>query len=415
VSDFQEPYVVLLGTLALERALWARRLPESRRTRPLLAAGLSISLSLLAKPTSFLLAPALALAVALPRGERRLGRDLGLLLAGAAPFTAVFLWLNAVRFGSAWELGYSNQLALFGKQRVGLLWTALRLTLLPNRGVVWFAPLVLLAPLGLARSVKGPRRPDAIAALLAAGAFFGANALWWAWESGMGWGPRLLAPAVACLAPLLATRGRAQAAFATALAAAGLLVNGSGYLVDPGRVYRLAVASASAPEPLGPVPAFHLRPDGALEPLQRPHYVPSFATWLRAPGVLVRLLTRGNGVDTGATPAGNPADAAVVRLLSSRRTSSDTGKLLLDSAELTEQADVAAAARLAVAAVDTGGPAVETRAFASYLLLRVGRDEEAARLCREGLARSPEREDLRRNLAVAQARIAAARRGSPGR
>jgi hypothetical protein len=416
VSDFQEPYVVLLAALSLERALWARRLPESRRAAPLLASGFALSLSLLAKPTSFLLVPALAVAVAFPRGRRRPGRDLGLLLAGAAPFTAVFFWLNAVRFGSALELGYSNAAAMFGHQRVGLAWTALRLTFLPNRGVLWFAPLVLLAPFGVARAVRGSRRVETLAALLASGAFFGANALWWAWEGGMGWGPRLLAPAVVCLAPLLAVRSRRASALAASLAAAGLLVNASGYLVDTGRVYRLALAAPSSPPPLGPVPAVHLRPDGELEPFQRPHYVPSWSTWLRAPGVLVGLVTKGDGVDAGGRASEVPADAALIRLLFSRRSlppSSDTGRLLLEAAELTEGADAAAALTLALAAVDTGGPAVETRAFASYVLLRAGRDEDAARLCREGLALSPGREDLRRNLAIAEARLAA-RRGRPG-
>ncbi len=410
VSDFQEPYVVLLVALALERALWARRLPESRRAAPLLESGLALSLSLLAKPTSFLLVPALAAAVAFPRGQRRVGRDLGLLLAGAAPFAAVFFRLNAVRFGSALELGYSNQLAMFGRQRVGLPWTALRLTFLPNRGVVWFAPLVLLAPFGVARAVTGSRRVDAIAALLASSAFFGANASWWAWEGGMGWGPRLLAPAVVCLAPLLAVKGRGTRALAAGLASAGLLVNASGYLLDTSRVYRLALAAPSSPAPLGPVPTVHLRPDGQLEPFQRPHYVPSWSTWLRAPGVLVRLATTGDGVDAGGRASEVPADAALVRFLFSRRNlppSSDTGRLLLEAAELTEGTDSAAAVRLALAAVDTGGPAVETRAFSSYVLLRAGRDEEAAQLCREGLALSPGREDLRRNLGIAEARLAA--------
>ena len=68
---------------------------------------------------------------------------------------------------------------------------------------------------------------------------------------------------------------------------------------------------------------------------------------------------------------------------------------------------------LALAAIDYGGPAVETRAFASYLLLRVGRNAEAARLCREGLDLSPERQDLRRNLAVAEARLTASRQKTP--
>ena len=412
VSDFQEPYVVLLAALSLERALWAGRLPESRRAAPLLASGFAVSLCLLAKPTSFLLVPALAAALAFPRGRRCLGRDAGFLLAGAAPLTAVFFGLNAIRFGSALELGYSNQLAIFGAQRVGLAWTALRLTLLPNRGVVWFAPLVLLAPFGLARAVKGARRVEALVALVASGAFFGANALWWAWEGGMGWGPRLLAPAVVCLAPLLAPKGRGERALAAGLAAAGLLVNASGYLVDTGRVYRLALAAPSAPAPLGPVPAVHLRPDGRLEPFQRPHYVPSWSTWLRAPGVLVRLVTRGDGVDAGGRASEIPADAALVRFLFSKRNlppSSDTGRLLLEAAELTEGSNPAAAVRLALAAVDTGGPAVETRAFASYVLLRAGRDDEAERLCREGLALAPGREDLRRNLGIAKARLAARR------
>jgi hypothetical protein len=416
LSDFQEPYVVLLGALALERALWARRLPEARRTGPLLASGLAFSLSLLAKPTSFLLAPALVAALAFPRGRRRLGRDLGLLFAGAAPFATVFLWLNHVRFGSALELGYSNQVATFGWQRAGLLWTALRLALLPNRGIVWYAPLVLLAPFGFARAARGSRRVEALVALLAAGAVFCANAAWWAWEGGMGWGPRLLAPAVVLLAPLLAVKGRAQGAAAVGLAAAGLLVNASGYLVDTGRIYRLALAAPSAPAALGPVPAFHRQPDGELERFQRPHYVPSWATWLQAPKVLFQLAEQGDGVNAGGNLSEIPADAALVRLLFARRSlpaSSDTGRLVFESALLTADADVPAAVRLALAAVDYGGPAVETRAFASYLLLRVGRDEEAARLCREGLALSPEREDLRRNLSVAEARLAASRRGTP--
>jgi hypothetical protein len=416
LSDFQEPYVAFLGALALERALWARRLPEARRTGPLLAAGLAFSLSLLAKPTSFLLAPALVVAVAFPRGRRRLGRDLCLLLAGAAPLAATFLWLNKVRFGSVLELGYSNQLAIYGRQRVGILWTALRLALLPNRGIVWYAPLVLLAPFGLARAAKGSRRVEALVALLSAGAFLGANAAWWAWEGGMGWGPRLLAPAVVCLAPLLAAKGRAQGAAAVGLATVGLLVNASGYLVDTGRIYQLALAASSAPAPLGPVPAFHRQPDGELERFQRPHYVPSWATWLQAPKVLFRLATRGDGVDAGGKLSEIPADAALVRLLFSRRSlpaSSDTGRLLFEAAVLTADADVPAAVHLALAAIDYGGPAVETRAFASYILLWVGRNEEAARLCREGLELSPEREDLRRNLAVAQARLAASRHGTP--
>ncbi|MDL2717947.1 MAG: hypothetical protein PT977_09350 [Acidobacteriota bacterium] len=408
LSDFQEPYVVFLVALALERALWARRLPPGRRAGPLLASGLAFSLCLLAKPTSLLLAPALALAVAFPRGRRRLGRDFGLLLAGAAPGIAAFLWLNLVRFGSALELGYSNTLALYGRQRVDVLWTALRLTLLPNRGLVWYAPLVLLVPFGLARAAKGSRRIEALVALLSAGAFFGVNAVWWAWEGGMGWGPRLLAPAVICLAPLLAVKGRAQVAAAVGLATAGLLVNASGYLVDTSRVYERALAANSAPAPLGPVPPVHRRPDGALERFQRPHYVPSWATWLQAPRIFFRLATHGDGADAGGKRSEIPADAALVRLLFCPRSlpaSSDTGRILFESAVLTADADVPAAVHLALAAIDFGGPAVESRAFASFMLLNVGRNEEAARLCREGLALSPGREDLRRNLAVAEARL----------
>jgi hypothetical protein len=164
------------------------------------------------------------------------------------------------------------------------------------------------------------------------------------------------------------------------------------------------------------VPAFHRRPDGQLERFQRPHYVPSWATWLQAPRVLFRLATRGDGVDTGGNFSEIPADAAFVRLLFSRRSlpaSSDTGRLLFEAAVLTSDADVPAAVRLALAAIDYGGPAVESRAFASYVLLGVGRNEEAARLSREGLELSPEREDLRRNLAIAEARLAASRRETP--
>jgi hypothetical protein len=405
VSDYQEPALVLLLAWSLERALAARRRPPGRRAGPFAASGAFLSLALLAKPSALVLAPALILAAAGPRRARRPVADLAALAAGGMPGAILALVLNALRFGSALESGYGGQLAEPLARAVSPLWSALRLTVLPNRGLLFFAPVLLLVLPGLAARLRtGPRRVDRAAALLGAGAFFATAVSWFSWESGMGWGPRLLAPCVALLAPALAvdTPGRKRAL--AALAAAGLCVNGPGLLLDSGRLYAVVASRPLAGRPLGPVVPLHAQASapGGLHPYQRVHYVPASATWLVAPGVLATLLRAGDGPEAGGP--GRP-DAFLLGVLGGARVpraGSDTGRALLEEAFATADVEPARALRMAEGAVAWAGPPVDARAVASALELRAGRFPEALRLAREGLALDPSREDLRTNFALAE-------------
>lgn len=349
VSDFQEPWLVLFVAAAFERTLTARLLRGDRRLGALAGAGGALSAALLVKPTSAALLPLLAAVAALPRsGEGRVRGVLSLLL-GAAPGAAASLALNVVRFGSVLESGYGAPLLHPLARPVSPLFTVLRLTLLPNRGLLWYAPLLLLVPLVAPRLARGRRRVVLLASAAGFGVFFAANVAWFAWEGGFGWGPRLLAPAVACAAPLVAARDR-QLRIAAVLVALGALVNLPAYLLEPGRLYRVA-ASLPQGAPIGPVVPIHRRDGGrgALEPLQAPHYVPGAAPALVGPSLLVALLVEGDGPDAGAPPSGRTRDAAIVRLLRREPSpeGSETGRLLLTEARVTERIDPARARRMA--------------------------------------------------------------------
>ncbi|HEX5855709.1 MAG TPA: hypothetical protein VFZ57_08815 [Thermoanaerobaculia bacterium] len=407
-SDFQEPFVVFLGVFSLERILVSRRLAGSRRLKALSLGGGLAALALLAKPTAFVLWPALLLAAARPLRRPARARDFAALAAGAAPGLAAFFILNAVRFGSPLDFGYRFGRFLPGAERVSVVWTALRLTILPNRGVLWFAPLLLLALfVPMRRRLAEPLRTDCGAALVAAGGFFAANLWWWAWEGGFGWGPRLLAPAVALFMPWLAGHGRTWRRAAFLLALAGLALNLPAYFLDDGRIYAVSRTRPSPGIPLGPVVPRHgeAGAPGRVHPYQRVHYVPSEASWLEGPGILFTLCAFGDGSEAGGAAGDERKDSALLRLLLGRpalHAVSGVGRLLLDDAEVAAEVDPRRALRYARAAIDFGGPPVDARALSSMLLLRGGRAAEAARMCREALALDPGRADVRSNLALAE-------------
>ncbi|HUM01630.1 MAG TPA: hypothetical protein VL084_05050 [Thermoanaerobaculia bacterium] len=418
VSDFQEPVLVLLGAAALERALWARRLRGARRGRTLAASSALLSLAILSKPTVAVMLPALLLG-GVHRRRRGTRAGLGTFLLAAVPGVTLFFFLNAVRFGNPLASGYSHLLENPQARIADPLWTFLRLTVLPNRGLLWFAPLVLLAvwPTAL-RAWRGPRRTDRLAALVAAAALFATNLFWWAWEGGFCWGPRLLAPPVAVFVVLLPGRGSGWKRGAIVLSLAGIALNGSGYLLDCGRLYTAVAARPPGPLPLGPIAPIHRNPEyrEGLHPLQRVHYVPEYACWIEAPRILFRLLRTGEGPGTGGRPGDERNDSLLLRLLRSqpvRPPVSSTGQVLLEEAQVTADVDPPRALKEALLAIDFGGPPVECRALGSMLLLRAGRPAEAARLCREGLALEPGRADLRQNLAIAESRLRAAAGATP--
>ncbi len=127
----------------------------------------------------------------------------------------------------------------------------LRLTLLPNKGLLWYAPLCVLAVPGFLLL----RRRDARFALaLAASALtlLFASSGWWAWDGQAGWGPRLVLPALPCLAVLagvaLAEAGRAWRVVGVLAVAAGAAVNALGALTPFAAVY--ALSSRVPPQPV---------------------------------------------------------------------------------------------------------------------------------------------------------------------
>lgn len=404
-SDGNEPMLLFLVALALALALFAARASAARAPGLALRAGLAAGAALLAKPTAWILLPALAVALAGRRGTGR-GVRLALPLAlGVLPGLVTALALNAIRYGSPFEWGYSGPLAHPLAQPAPLPWSLLRLTVLPNRGLLVFAPLLLLSLVGIAALARrSARRRDLLASALAAAAFFGVNALWWAWEGGMGWGPRLAAPVVVLAAPLVASGTRRFPRMAAALAAIGALLNLSGYLVDPGRIYAEVAARPGGAPPLGPVVPIHRDRSGALYPVQRVHYVPACATWLVAPRLLSHL-----GSDAAAHH-----DAALVRALVGAPLLGpvpDSGRLLLQEGVVTAGAEPPLALRMTLRSLAFGAPAADAGALGSYLALR-GRDPALAEaLCLRGLLADPSRADLRANLdAARRARAPAAPR-----
>ncbi len=406
--DFQEPFVVLLSVWSLERTLVARRREGARRLKALAAGGGLVGLALLAKPTAFVLVPALLLAVARPLRRPARLQDFAAFGAGMIPGLAGFLALNTLRFGRPLDFGYRWGDLPSGGERLPLLWTALRLTLLPNRGVFWFAPLLVLAFFVPMRNrLAEPLRTDCGAALIASGGFFAANLWWWVWEGGFGWGPRLLAPAVALSIPWLAGRGTAWRRAAFALALLGFALNLPAYLLHEGRIYAFASQGASPGAPVGPVMPRHRHPvvPGEVHPLQRLHYVPLAASWIEGPRILFALVSRGSGRETGDVAGEARGDPVVLRLLLGKPplpAVPGVARLLFDDAEMAADVEPRRALTFAGASIDFGGPPVDARAFASMLLLRSGRAAEAARMCREALALDPGRADLRSNLALAE-------------
>lgn len=369
-SDFQEPFLTFLLAVSLERVLFARRLRGSLRPRPLVLGGGFLGAALLAKPTAIVVLPALLLTVLFARGRRRPLRDAALLAAGVIPFAALTLWLNAVRFGNALEFGYSGQLAHPLARATPFGWNLLRITLLPNRGLLWFSPILLLAVLGVGRLSRAARRADRGAAVLAIAGLLAANALWWSWEGGMSWGPRLAAPCVALAAPLIWSDLRRHLVIALSLGLVGFVLNLPGYLLEYPRIYWFARAHCGESPPLGPIVPLHLdASSGSIQIDQRVHYSPGCAPEVIGFRVLATMALEGDGPAAG-NPGGVPEDSILMRLAMARpafEPSTDIGKMLFGEAVLRSDQMPASALKLARAARDWGGSARDADALVREL------------------------------------------------
>ena len=298
-SDFSEPLqAALLGTgLA---ALAAHRAAPARGRA--LAAGALLGALPLVKSLLVLVAlPLLAAALVAPRpaaapakGKRTargapVPSHAGALALGAAVPGALWLALELVRFGRPFG-GYPGEDFSYP-----FLTGLLRLTLLPNKGLLVYAPVVLLALPGLFALARKDR-PLALGLAASALALLASSSAWWAWDGQAAWGPRLVLtalPALLLAGALALDAGPALRRAGLALAGAGLLVNLPGVLQPFPAVYTLA--TAAPPQPIAASRAAGTRyevlrsPDGSLL-ATAPHHLSLTPGWW-PPLVHARLLS----------------------------------------------------------------------------------------------------------------------------
>jgi hypothetical protein len=189
--DFSEP----LQAFCLTLAFWALlRAPEGTRGGRswLLLSGFSLGFGVLTKATLLVAVPVFAVYLWM----RTPGAARDRLRAQCVFWSPVLLWgiaiaaLNWFRFRSILESGYGAEARLFTTR----LWTGLYGLLLgPNKGLLFYAPVTLLLPLGL-RRLFAERRPEFVFVSSLAAGFLVPVATWWSWEGGVSWGPRLLYP-----------------------------------------------------------------------------------------------------------------------------------------------------------------------------------------------------------------------------
>jgi hypothetical protein len=321
-SDYGEPLQAFSIALSVLALVELREAPASRRWQVVLgaAAGWAIlTKTLLVIVVAPLLAAAMVPPPGTPAPRRRAAPPPRLTLPFSLLFTFIgilFLWLffEFARFGKMGG-GYGGETFMY-PFFTGLL----RLTLLPNKGLLWYAPVSVLAVPGL---LLLRRRDARLALALAASALalLFASSAWWAWDGQAGWGPRLVLPALPCLVVLACVAlagGRQVWRLAGALAlVAGVAVNALGALVPFPAVY--ALSSQIAPQPIsegraaGTPYEIDRAPDGTLR-ASAPHHLSLTPAWspirIHALALVARLRGGWDGSLPQLDPPFRPAPAA---------------------------------------------------------------------------------------------------------
>lgn len=188
-------------------ALWWSSREKRLDLLPWLGAGLLAGLAALSDYLSGITAAGLAIYAWRRSPDRRTGWAF---LSGLAACAAVLAAYNTACFGAPWRLSYAHiGTAAFGdgwKQGwFGILWprpgNLLRLLFSPSRGLFFTMPVLLMAVPGFqAMGTNSSHKTEArLIAVLACGTLL-ANAGFYAWHGGWGFGPRYLV----CILPFLA-------------------------------------------------------------------------------------------------------------------------------------------------------------------------------------------------------------------
>ena len=176
----------------------------------------------------------------------------------------------------------------------------------PNKGLFWYAPFTLLAPLGFLSLVRRDAR-FALALYASALSLLFAASAWWAWDGQAGWGPRLLLPA---LPPFVFLAGLACSSSGRPARVAGVLalcfgfgVNLLGALVPFPAVYALS-------DVVPPQPILEVRAAGTPYEVERgadgilrataPHHLSLTPEWspVRVHALLLAAKLRGDDAET---------------------------------------------------------------------------------------------------------------------
>lgn len=233
--------------LALSLLLLIRSRLE-RNDALLWPSGLALAWAILTKPGNVVLAPAFGIYVIMAVDRPYPLRDaLARLTRFGWPIAAcgvVLATMNWLRFGSILETGYEPH-AFTNPYWSGVFGLLLSF----NKGIVFYAPLVVLAPVGLAYMARR-FRAEAMLIVLATLAYVSLFARFYNWGGGWSWGPRYLMPIVPLLTIAVAraiVAARPWRYAAAGLFALGFLINGVGVFVD-GDAYHSAIMHIDVPQ-----------------------------------------------------------------------------------------------------------------------------------------------------------------------
>lgn len=189
---FSEPLVTFCLVLA---AVGLARFSRRRQGRWLALSGLALGCAVLTRVDAVLALPAFALYLAAswrrqPASLRKYGVQLSAGLGAFLLGIGLTLAYNYLRLGHPLDFGYhtSNWQTPFFDGLYGL-------TLSPGKGLVWYAPPILLGLLGLPAFVR-TRPYEALLCLGIVAGYLLGHACYTYWEGGWCWGPRLLLPAL---------------------------------------------------------------------------------------------------------------------------------------------------------------------------------------------------------------------------
>ena len=195
----------------------------------LVAGGAAFGIGVVTRAALAIYTPALVLLIVRRAGARQL-REIALRLAafaaGALPFAVVVLWHNALRFGNPLQSGYA------GEGFTTPLWKGIAgLLVSPGKGAALYAPPLILSAI-LWRRFRRVDHGLAEFLALAWGTALIVYGMWWAWDGGWCWGPRLLIPLMplSCLPLTVLPEGRWWRVALIGLVALGIAVQVPGVL-----------------------------------------------------------------------------------------------------------------------------------------------------------------------------------------